>query len=140
MADQQHKQQYKWPEIHGRSLYDQDDRPHRWELTREVKWNLSNGDEITIPSGYTTDFASVPRMFRGIVWGTGKHNLAVLIHDWLYDNQLYSRKFADDEMLFWIKARGCTKIKAYTMYWICRLGGGKWWERESKPYLTPITQ
>jgi hypothetical protein len=123
------QQQYNWPIIDGRSLYYQDDRPHRWMLLKDVVWELTNGDTITIPAGYTTDFASVPRVFRGFVWGTGRQNLAVLIHDWLYDNRIGTRLAADREMLYWLLKAGCSTLKAYAMYYACRIGGKSWWDK-----------
>ena len=127
-----------WPEIFVKSLYTSKDKPWRFELLRDVYVVLSDGRTIVIPVGYKTDFASVPRMLRGIVQPGGNHNLATLIHDWLYDNQLYSRKFADQEMLYWLKMIGCSKIKAYTMYYAVRLGGRSWWNSPSKQALPAI--
>lgn len=115
-------------EIHCKSLYTDKDKPWRFELTKEIEVQLSNGDYHYIPEGYITDFATVPRIFRGIIWGAGNHNLATLIHDYLYDNQLYSRKFADKEMLYWLLKCGCSKAKSYAMYYACRIGGKKWWD------------
>lgn len=123
--------------IDCRSLYTDKQKPWRFQLLADVKVRLSNGDNITIPVGYITDFASVPRTFRGIVWGAGNHNLATLIHDYLYDTQhsiscgldwKRDRKFADREMLFWLLEAECSKIKAYTMYYAVRIGGKSWWK------------
>lgn len=125
------------PKLYTESLYTDKEKPWRHELTQEVRVNLSNGESITIPAGFRTDFATVPRLLRGIVWGSGNHNLATLIHDWLYDNQ-YSisggldwkrdRDFADKEMLHWLERSGCSKVKRYAMYYACRIGGRSWWK------------
>jgi hypothetical protein len=41
-------------------------------------------DEIvTIPAGYKTDFASIPRPFRWLLPSTGKVARPALLHDWL---------------------------------------------------------
>ena len=124
------------PNLDVRSCYRDSDKPWKFELLHDVKITLSNGETTTIPKGFKSDFATVPRLLRGIVWGAGNHNLATLIHDWLYDNQ-YSitgghdwkrdRDFADKEMLYWLLKSGCSKVKAYTMYYACRIGGKKWW-------------
>lgn len=125
----------KWPEIKTRSLYTDPEKPWRHELFEPVEMELSNTEKILIPAGYVTDFASVPRLLRGIIQPSGNHNLAVLVHDWLYDNRLYTRKFADREMLYWLKMSGCSNLKAYTMYYACRLGGRSWWNNPSVPIL-----
>lgn len=123
------------PDIHTLSLYTDKKKPWLHMITKEVPVTLTDGDSITIPAGYKTDFASVPRIFRGIIWGSGNHNLATLIHDWLYDNQVGTRLAADKEMLYWLKASGCSKIKAYTMYYACRIGGRSWWNSPSKQLI-----
>lgn len=124
------------PDILGRSEYQDKSKPWRWVLLAPVEVILSNGDLIAIPAGYRTDFASVPRLLRGIVATAGNHNLAVLIHDWLYDNRYTvtngkdwkeDRLFADREMLHWLRRCGVSNIKAYTMYYAVRIGARSWW-------------
>jgi hypothetical protein len=116
-------------EILCRSLYFDKYKPWRFELTHPVVLTLSDGSPLTIPAGYKTDFATVPLMLRGIVWGAGNHNLATLIHDYLYDTQdVRGRLWADKEMKHWLEKAGCSKIKVLAMYWAVRLGGQKWWD------------
>lgn len=127
----------QFPEIRCRSLYTDKDKPWRWELEEPVMVTLSSGKTIIIPAGYKTDFASVPRLLRGIVQPGGNHNLATLVHDWLYDTQ-YSitgkkdwkkdRLFADNEMLYWLEKCGVSWIKRQTMYYAVRVGGKNWWK------------
>lgn len=119
------------PEIDVRSLYTDKKKPWRFVLLKSVTVVLSNGDYITIPRGYVTDFASVPRGLRGIVSTVGNHKLAVLIHDWLYDKRLYTRKFADEEMARWLKDIGCSDAKTYAMYYAVVIRGQKWWDRDT---------
>lgn len=123
------------PRIYGESLYQDLEKPWRWQLTQAVTIFLSNGYELTIPAGYITDFATVPRLLRGVVATQGNHTLAALIHDWLYDtkydgdlgNWKRDRKFADMEMLMWMEHCDSSKIKRYTIYTAVRVGGRKWW-------------
>lgn len=118
-------------EILVKSLY-YEKKPNRFELLQDVVITLSNGQEITIAAGYKTDFASVPRLLWGIVSTVGKHNLATLIHDWIYDNRIGTRKAADLEMLYWLRKSGVSDVKAYMMYVAVRIGGKSWWDREVK--------
>jgi hypothetical protein len=125
-----------FPKIIGRSLYTDPEKPHRFMLEQAVEVTLTNGERIIIPVGFVTDFASVPRLLRGIVQPAGNHNLATLIHDYLYD-QRYSitnkadwkkdRLFADQEMLHWLKIAGASWIKCQLMYLAVRIGGKSWW-------------
>ena len=45
---------------------------------------LIPGKEFTVPAGFYTDFASVPRIFRNIVSKYGKHAKSSVLHDYLY--------------------------------------------------------
>lgn len=133
-----------WPEIKTRSLYREDpEKPYRRQLISDVPVLLSNGERIRIPAGFITDFRSAPAhpilsgIVNAIVERSGAHDLAVLIHDWLYVQQ-YSitggldwkqdRKFADMEMLYWLRKSGCSELKSKTMLYAVRLFGKKWWK------------
>lgn len=39
--------------------------------------------QITVAEGYTTDFASIPRIVRPIICTMGKSARAALLHDWM---------------------------------------------------------
>ena len=55
----------------------------KWRLTSPmiVKW----GDYfVTIPAGFVTDGASIPRIARPIITKDGSHFLGSIFHDWLY--------------------------------------------------------
>lgn len=86
-----------------------------------------DGELITIPAGYQTDFASVPRVFWSVFPPVGKHNPAALVHDYLYDNRIGTRKRADKIFLELMLAYGVHRWGAHCMYWGVRLGGRKWW-------------
>tara|TARA_R110002020_G_scaffold434252_1_gene644376 strand:- start:761 stop:1174 length:414 start_codon:yes stop_codon:yes gene_type:complete len=78
-------------------------------LLQDICIKLSNGDIITIPKWFRWDLASVPQIFQNIVRESGDDDIAYLIHDYLYKNKIYTRKFSDDEMLKWAKAMRETK-------------------------------
>ena len=46
---------------------------------------FGSGQSVTVPAGYVTDFASIPRWARGHVPITGRGAKAALLHDWLLD-------------------------------------------------------
>jgi hypothetical protein len=46
-----------------------------------------NGKRYTIPSGFVTDFASIPRFARITINRIGKPVMAYIIHDWLRTNK-----------------------------------------------------
>jgi hypothetical protein len=85
-------------------------------------------DRFIIPNGYETDFATVPRWLWSFFPPIGRHNIASLVHDYLYDNQIGTRKQADDLFLRLMLAYNVNKIAAYLMYLGVRLGAKKWWD------------
>ena len=81
---------------------------------------------ITVPKGFWTDLASVPRMpIAYWFWGGREHREAV-IHDYLYridSIPVVSRSFANDIFLEAAKSRGKSKWICYPMWWgVCLFG------------------
>lgn len=74
-------------------------RPDCFWLNEDMTVTLSTGQTITIERGFVTDFASVPGVLWGIFRPIGDHNLADVVHDWLYTNHIMSRAAADAEFL-----------------------------------------
>ncbi|MGT3199083.1 DUF1353 domain-containing protein, partial [Yersinia enterocolitica] len=59
-------------------------------------WLTNNPDDvIKVPTGYVTDLASVPRVFWALFPPHGRYAKAAIIHDYLYDNALRTKKEAD---------------------------------------------
>lgn len=68
-------------EAHGLPIKD---RP--WELLQNFRfYSAILGKVITVPKGYRTDFASVPRFFWRIIPPYGRYAKAAVAHDWLCD-------------------------------------------------------
>lgn len=122
----------------------------RYRLNNELKIQLSNGINITIPKGFEWDQASVPRFAWALFGPDGDFELAYLIHDYLwimkeemavhfeyYEMEL-PRKFTDDEMLRWAKVTNGTKKISYrnfdnwTRYYAVRIFGGLVWNGKIK--------
>jgi hypothetical protein len=107
---------------------------NRYQLVNEVTVQLSSNIILTIPAGYEWDLASVPRVFWSLIPPDSDAELAFLIHDFLYENKIGSRKFADKEMLLWsIVTNGTNNWSArnadnYIRYWAVRIGGSKYWK------------
>lgn len=78
-----------------------------WVLEEDIPVHLSNGDVITVPKGFETDFSSTPEFTWSIMKPFGEFILAPIVHDWMYRNDYRvdelgwkkARKFADLEML-----------------------------------------
>lgn len=67
----------------------------RWRLNESFGYTLRTGRRITVPAGFETDFASVPRVFWRVLPPTGDYGKAAVIHDYLYSKGLMPREEAD---------------------------------------------
>jgi hypothetical protein len=106
-----------------------------WELTKEITFMLSNGEVITIPKGFQTDFSSVPEFLWGIMKPFGEFLLAPIVHDYLYRNEYNlkklgkyeSRLFHDKEMLLISKKTNSkhwhNRLDNYARYYLVRAFG-----------------
>lgn len=86
---------------------------NRYQLLEGVDIQLSDGSRIHIPAGYIWDLSSVPRFLWGLMAPDGDFQIAALIHDFLYEFNYKSRKFADKEMLIWSNAVNGTYKKSF---------------------------
>jgi len=81
---------------------------------------------VIVPPGFTTDFASVPRVpIAYWFWGDRAHREAV-IHDYLYRSDsvpVVPRELADDVFEEAMCCRGKSCGVRWPMFWGVRLGG-----------------
>lgn len=119
-------------ELEVRSIDDK-----RWSLTRPLSYQSDLLDAcIHVPEGFVTDFASVPRVpIVYTAFGDRAHRESV-IHDYLYQKHLVSRKLADKIFLEAMKARGKKWWVRTGMYLGVRLGGRSSYKTGPARYLT----
>ncbi len=86
---------------------------------------LNNNKTITIPAGFKTDLASVPRAFWSIFPpDRATYMYPAILHDYLYETDLLkSRKQSDLVFYDALRNQGASKKSAYTMYIVVRLFG-----------------
>lgn len=90
------------------------------------------GKEISIPAGFQTDFASVPRVpIAYWFYGNRAHRESV-VHDVLYKSGIVTRKTADRIFLEAMKARKKPLWVRWGMYLGVRLGGWIVWRKYRK--------
>lgn len=82
---------------------------------------------VTVPAGFKTDFASVPRLFWSWIPRTGRYNHAALVHDFLYRTQPqgWTRRMADEVFLDLMREDGVSALRARLMHRAVRVGA--WW-------------
>ena len=111
----------------------------RWRLHEGFTYRCrtpggTRGDwiTVTVPTGFVTDFASVPKIFQSILPAWGKYGKAAVVHDYLYQatgiHHWLTRKMADDIFYGAMVASGTKPWKAKVMYWAVRLFGRYSWK------------
>lgn len=106
-----------------------------WEVYTEFDYQVGgekSKDFIRIPKGFTTDFASVPRLFWQILPPDGQYTGAALVHDYLYWLQLRTRKESDGIFLEAMKALGVPLVERLIMYQAVRSFGWMPWNNQAR--------
>ena len=63
-----------------------------WYLAAPLRWQQpGNQGTITVPKGFATDFASIPRVFWSWLPPIGRYGVPAIVHDWHYWNQSTTR-------------------------------------------------
>ena len=93
---------------------------------------LGSDDMISVPTGFTTDFASVPRPLWAIIPPYGVHGKAAVVHDYLYQRQNRTRKESDLIFKEAMIVSGVKKWKYDNMYAQLRTWGWVAWNNHRK--------
>ena len=95
-----------------------------WRLLADFRY-LSDVamQQFTVPQGFVTDFASVPRIPLVFDWLGDRGNLAATLHDWLYSAKPVSRELADAILKEALLVQGVGHIEAAAIYLGVRIGG-----------------
>jgi Protein of unknown function (DUF1353) len=104
-------------------------------LTKPISWqpnaDQSSYDVVTVPKGFVTDFASIPRVFWSVLRPDGDYTYPAIIHDFLYWQQHTQRETADRIFLFSMQDFDIDQTTATIIYNAVRLGGGVAWRHNS---------
>jgi hypothetical protein len=93
----------------------------RWKLTAPLVYHSDLIGEVEVPTGFLTDFASVPRLpLAYMLTGDTAHASAV-VHDHLVGR--YEWVAAADVFREAMRAEGVPAWRAWGMYWAVRLFG-----------------
>ena len=99
---------------------------HRWQLLAPFTVN-ANGGRVTVPTGFVTDFASVPRLpFAFMLFAHIGHRGAV-VHDYLYQTAEVPRLDADRIFRELLEAEGVSEWRAAAMFLGVRAFGRKFY-------------
>ena len=78
---------------------------------------------ISVPAGTVTDLATVPRLLWAIFPPHGRYAKAAIVHDYLYEQAIGSKPYADRTFLEAMEVLGVSRLTRMVMYWTVRLFG-----------------
>ena len=102
-----------------------------WVLTRDLVYESDVLDaRVTVPKGFRTDFASVPRLpFAYWLFGGDFDDEAATVHDFLYTDGKVPRAQADAVFLEALRVLGVPRWRRWPMWLGVRLFGGSHYAR-----------
>lgn len=115
-------------------FYSEEEKSTQFVLMEEVDFIVGVG-AFTIPVGFVSDGASIPRFWWGRVQPfDGRYLRAFLKHDYLYSalNTTVSRAEADKLLYDDLRAAGMGYITANEVYYAVRTFGGSCWKGQVK--------
>jgi hypothetical protein len=104
-------------------------------LRKEIAWSPNPGEvapSVTVPVGFVTDFASIPRIFWTLLPPDGLYTYPAILHDYLYWVQPVTRGQADSVLRFAMKEFKVPQPAADSIYAGVRAGGGVAWDDNAK--------
>ncbi len=111
-----------------------------WRLCKSFVYHIGSKFSrhyIKVPSGFVTDFASIPRIFWSIIPPWGRYGKAAVVHDYLYQQHLTPRKYDDDIFMEAMEVLEVDLWRIVVMYYAVRLFGWLTWRSNNKKILSP---
>lgn len=120
--------------------------PVKWEVAEEWRYELPDGVTITIPEGFVTDGASIPRIARFMATPAGLLFIPGIIHDYAYKHNslllgterygygvytaaINNREYWDTLFLKVSKRHTKLRVLSYSAYAAVRLFGWIPWNK-----------
>lgn len=94
----------------------------------------NEGITITVPTGFVTDFASVPQVIWSLIPPIGMIALPAVVHDWIYTNHPQTRKWADAVLYEGCRSQGMGRIQAFLIWSAVRIFGRPSWKNQDGPF------
>lgn len=120
---------------------------YTWELYEGFVYRIGQPDGcqfVSIPKGFVTDFASIPRgLWNLFPPAAGKHSKAAVVHDAIYktgciscdgrtDLRLVTRGEADEIFYEAMEVNGVSWLARWVIYLGVRFGGARAWNQHRK--------
>ena len=114
---------------------------YTFKTLSELSYTTDRGAIHTVPIGFRTDGASIPKIFWSFVGSpfTGLYRRAALIHDYLYFSQTTTRLHADKVFLEGMKSLKVSWWKRKVMYYAVRGFASRIWKRHARKIKDSLT-
>ena len=106
-------------------------------LDKPITWRPGPGQEgapaVTVPRGFVTDLASIPRVFWSVLPTDGAYTFPAIVHDYLYWTQSpdISREVADLIFKYGMQDLKVGGASIFAIHNAVRIGGGGPWEENT---------
>ena len=110
--------------------------PGQYRLARPLVYRErinGGGIEVTVPAGFETDFASIPRLLWGLYPPDGSYALPAVAHDYLYRRCGCSRFLADAMFRDMMRAERVPLVRRMLIYYAVRCFGWLFRRRDEPP-------
>ena len=105
-------------------------------LTKAIGWKPNPGQEdlpaVGVPSGFVTDFASIPAAFWSALRPDGEYTFPAIVHDYLYWTQTVSKDVADTILKIGMQDLSIGTTTVALIYSAVRFGGRSSWDGNAK--------
>lgn len=104
-----------------------------YKVLRPFVYQVRHGETITVPKGFVTDFASVPRLLWRVLPPTGHYGKAAVVHDYLYRTTSMDYTRAEADLVFYeaMEDLGVNAWVSKLMYWAVRCFGRRAYKERS---------
>lgn len=87
----------------------------RWTLLEPLTYQ-GRQESFTVPAGFITDLASVPRIFTWLIPNYGKYTKAAVLHDYLCATKVINRSDADGLFRRTMRELGVPFLQRWVMW------------------------
>jgi hypothetical protein len=103
-----------------------------WKLQDDFSY-YNDYIQVTVKSNFTTDGASIPKVFWSVVGNPLENDLLKpsIIHDGLYTLMQLPRDKCDKLLKEMLLFNGTSKVKANLVYYAVRIFGGSHWKKDT---------
>ena len=105
----------------------------QWVVTAPLTYQIGDSPHtITVPAGFVTDFASIPRVFHALLAPTGRPGRGAIVHDYLYWEQDCTREQADWILMLAMIESGVDAVTRGLVYRVVDWFGAGAWEQNQQ--------